>query len=182
MATFDVSIKPNHVEVQNALAQVKKEIANRFDFKGTCAEVTSSENEIICIGENEFQINQITEIIFTKFGKRGVDTRILNPGDMNKSANDKIKRIIDIANGISTDDAKKIVKAIKTAKTLGMITVSFVGFSGGKARDESDYSIHIPNENYGVVEDTHHSLMHILAQYVRIKSLTDEDDLGNVVF
>jgi hypothetical protein len=63
-----------------------------------------------------------------------------------------------------------------------MITVSFVGFSGGKARDESDYSIHIPNENYGVVEDTHHSLMHILAQYVRIKSLTDEDDLGNVVF
>ena len=47
MATFDVSIKPNHVEVQNALAQVKKEIANRFDFKGTCAEVTSSDNEIL---------------------------------------------------------------------------------------------------------------------------------------
>ena len=68
------------------------------------------------IGENEFQINQITEIIFTKFGKRGVDARILNPRDMNKSANDKIKRIIDIANGISTDDAKKIVKAIKTTK------------------------------------------------------------------
>ena len=63
-----------------------------------------------------------------------------------------------------------------------MITVSFVGFSGGKARDESDYSIYIPNENYGVVEDTHHSLMHILSQYVRLKTLTDEEDLGNVVF
>ena len=47
MATFDVSIKANHVEVQNALAQVKKEIANRFDFKGTCAEVTNSDSEII---------------------------------------------------------------------------------------------------------------------------------------
>jgi len=82
----------------------------------------------------------------------------------------------------SSGNSPNIVKAIKTAKTLGMISVSFVGFSGGKARDESDYSIHIPNENYGVVEDTHHSLMHILAQYVRIKSLTDEDDLGNIVF
>ena len=82
----------------------------------------------------------------------------------------------------SSGNSPNIVKAIKTAKTLGMISVSFVGFSGGKARDESDYSIHIPNENYGVVEDTHHSLMHILAQYVRIKSLTDEDNLGNIVF
>ena len=130
----DVSIKPNHVEVQNALAQVKKEIANRFDFKGTCAEVTSSDNEIICIGENEFQINQITDIIFTKFGKRGVDVRILNPRDMNKSANDKIKRIIDIANGISTDDAKKIVKAIKTKKlkVQSSINGQMIKVSGSK--------------------------------------------------
>ena len=82
----------------------------------------------------------------------------------------------------SSGNSPNIVKAIKAAKTLGMITVSFVGFSGGKARNESDYSIYIPNENYGVVEDTHHSLMHILSQYVRIKTLTDEEDLGNVVF
>ena len=134
MATFDVSIKANQVEVQNALAQVKKEIANRFDFKGTCAEVTSSDNEIVCIGENEFQINQITEIIVTKFGKRGVDARILNPRDMNKSANDKVTRIIDIANGISTDDAKKIVKAIKTTKlkVQSSINGQVVKVSGSK--------------------------------------------------
>ena len=116
MATFDISIKANYVEVQNAIAQVKKEIANRFDFKGTCAEVTSSDTEIICIGENEFQINQISEIIFTKFGKRGVDTRILKTRDTIKSASDKLKRIIDIVNGISPEDAKKIVKAIKGTK------------------------------------------------------------------
>ena len=46
----------------------------------------------------------------------------------------------------SSGNSPNIVKAIKAAKTLGMITVSFVGFSGGKARDESDYSIYIPNE------------------------------------
>ena len=134
MATFDVSIKPNNVEVQNALAQVKKEIGNRFDFKGTCAEVTSSNNEITCVGENEFQINQITEIIYTKFGKRGVDARILNPQDTKKSANDKITRIIDIANGISTDDAKKIVMAIKTTKlkVQSSINGQVVKVSGSK--------------------------------------------------
>lgn len=82
----------------------------------------------------------------------------------------------------SSGNSPNIIKAIKTAKELGMITVSFVGFKGGMARDESDYSIFIPSENYGVVEDTHHSLMHILSQYVRIKTLTNEEDLGNVVF
>ena len=134
MPTFDISIKANQVEVQNALAQVKKEIANRFDFKGTCAEITSSDNEIICIGENEFQINQITEIIFTKFGKRGVDARILKPHDMNKSANDKMKRVIDISNGIAIDDAKKIVKAIKTTKlkVQSSINGQVVKVSGSK--------------------------------------------------
>ena len=138
MATFDVSIKANLVEVQNALAQVKKEIANRFDFKGTCAEVTSSDNEIICIGENEFQINQITEIIFTKFGKRGVDARILNPRDMNKSANDKIKRIIDIANGISTDDAKKIGnERAKIIKAISVIEAGKVAYNKLKAFEKT---------------------------------------------
>ena len=72
--------------------------------------------------------------IFTKFGKRGVDARILNPRDMDKSANDKIKRIIDIANGISTDDAKKIVKAIKTKKlkVQSSINGQVVKVSGSK--------------------------------------------------
>ena len=82
----------------------------------------------------------------------------------------------------SSGNSPNIIKALEAAKKLGMITVSFVGFSGGKARDDSDYSIHIPIENYGVVEDTHHSLMHILSQYVRMKTLLVDEDLGETVF
>ena len=133
MATFDVSIKANHVEVQNALAQVKKEIANRFDFKGTCAEVTSSDNEIICLGENEFQINQITEIIFTKFGKRGVDARILNPRDVKNLPMIKLRKplILQMASLLMT---KKIVKAIKTTKMKVQSSINghLVKVSGSK--------------------------------------------------
>ena len=116
MPTFDVSIKVNEVEVRNAIAHVKKEIANRFDFKGTCADVTNSEHEIVCTGENEFQIDQINEIIFSKFGKRGLDARVLKTRETVKTASDKIKRTIDVANGISTEEAKKIIKALKSKK------------------------------------------------------------------
>ena len=134
MPTFDISIKADSVEIQNAINQVKKEILNRFDFKDTCADVTISADEIICMAENEFQINQINDIIFAKFGKRGVDARILKIRETSKSSNGKLKRIIDIASGISTEDAKKISKAVKGTKLKVQISINgpVVKISGNK--------------------------------------------------
>ena len=68
------------------------------------------------------------------------------------------------------------------AKSKNIKTISFVGFSGGGAKDISDDCIHIPSKNYGVVEDVHHSLMHMLAQYIRLKNLEDLKNIENIVF
>lgn len=82
----------------------------------------------------------------------------------------------------SSGNSENIIKAIEQAKLANVKTISFVGFDGGKAKLISDYSIHIPIENYGVVEDIHHSLMHMLAQYIRLKNIDNKDNLEKIIF
>lgn len=82
----------------------------------------------------------------------------------------------------SSGNSPNILKVLSMAKTKNIETISFVGFSGGGAKDLSDNCIHIPIKNYGIVEDVHHSLMHMLAQYIRLKNLNDLKNLANTVF
>lgn len=82
----------------------------------------------------------------------------------------------------SSGNSPNIVKALDTARALGMKTIAFTGFDGGAASQAADVAIHVPAHNYGVAEDVHQSLMHILAQYVRHQSLTDSSTLGQVKF
>ena len=82
----------------------------------------------------------------------------------------------------SSGQSKNILKALEVSKSKEMKSISFVGFTGGKAKLNSDYSIHIPINNYGIVEDSHHSLMHILSQYVRIKALLNPKDINKIIF
>ena len=82
----------------------------------------------------------------------------------------------------SSGNSPNILKALSMAKAKSIETISFVGFSGGSAKNLSENCIHIPIENYGIVEDIHHSLMHMLAQYIRLKNLNDPKNLVNTVF
>ena len=82
----------------------------------------------------------------------------------------------------SSGNSQNILKALSTAKSKKIETISFVGFSGGGAIDLSDNYIHISNKNYGIIEDIHHSLMHILAQYLKLKNLNDIKNVADTVF
>ena len=82
----------------------------------------------------------------------------------------------------SSGNSPNIVKAIKKAKELGMLTVSLVGFDGGRAKEISDHVLHIKSHNYGICEDAHHVLMHLLSQYLRLQNIDDDQKLGNVKF
>ena len=82
----------------------------------------------------------------------------------------------------SSGNSPNILKALSMAKAKSIETISFVGFSGGSAKNLSENCIHIPIDNYGIVEDVHHSLMHMLAQYIRLKNLNDPKNLVNTVF
>ena len=96
---------------------------------------------------------------------------------------DKYANIGDVLLCVSSSgDSPNIIRALEVANEKDMLTLSFVGFSGGKAKELSDFSLHINSNNYGVVEDAHHILMHVFAQYLRLRNIDDKAKLGHVKF
>jgi cyclic-di-GMP-binding protein len=93
-----------------------KEIGTRFDFKGTSAAVEIKDKEITLIGDADFQLQQIDDVLRNKLTKRSVDVRYLDVGDVQKIGGDKVKQVIKIKNGIETEDAKKITRLLKDSK------------------------------------------------------------------
>ena len=82
----------------------------------------------------------------------------------------------------SSGNSPNIITALQKARELGVRTIAFTGFDGGEASRLAEVAIHVPAANYGVAEDLHQSLMHIIAQYVRHRSLNDPASLGAVKF
>ena len=116
MPSFDVVSEANLVEVRNAVDQTNKEVGTRFDFKGSDARVEQKERELTVFADSDFQLGQVRDIVNAKMTKRGVDVRFLDLGKVEKIGGDKVKQVIKVKNGIESDAAKKIVKAIKDSK------------------------------------------------------------------
>ena len=116
MPSFDTVCEANLVEVKNAVENTAKEIATRFDFKGTAAAIDLKDKDITVTGDAEFQLAQVEEILRNKLAKRNVDVRFLDMGDVQKIGGDKVKRVIKVKNGIATEDAKKITRLLKDSK------------------------------------------------------------------
>ena len=118
MPTFDTVLETDMVKLKNAVENSAKEINTRFDFKGTAAsvELKEKDKEIILIGDGDFQIDQIHEILRNKLAKAGVDVRFLDIGKVEKIGGDKVKQITKVRDGIDTDQAKKIQQLIKGSK------------------------------------------------------------------
>jgi uncharacterized protein YajQ (UPF0234 family) len=125
MPSFDTVSEANMEEVKNAIAQTNKVVTNRFDLKGTSAkvELKEKEREITNFGDSDFHLEQIMMELKQTLGKRGVDIRFLDVGDVQKIGGDKVKQVIKVKNGIETEDAKKIVKAIKESKMKVQATI-----------------------------------------------------------
>ena len=116
MPSFDTVCEPNMVEVKNAVENTAKEIATRFDFKGTSAAVDLKDKEITLFGDAEFQLSQVEDVLTSKLTKRNVDVRYLDKGDVQKIGGDKVKQVLKVRNGIETEQAKKITRLVKDSK------------------------------------------------------------------
>ena len=116
MPSFDVVSEANLVEVRNAIDQTNKEVGTRFDFKGSDARVEQKERELTLYADSEFQLGQVRDIVNAKMTKRSVDIRFLDIGKVEKIGGDKVKQVIKVKNGIESDAARKIVKAVKDSK------------------------------------------------------------------
>jgi uncharacterized protein YajQ (UPF0234 family) len=127
MPSFDILCEPNAVELKNAVETANKEIANRFDFKGSDAriELKEKEHELIAFADDDFKLGQVRDVLMGKMAKRGVDARFLELEDAEKIGGDKMKQKITVKNGVDSDLAKKIVKMIKDNKLK--VTASIQG-------------------------------------------------------
>ena len=116
MPSFDTVCEPNLVEVKNAVDNAAKEIATRFDFKGTSAAIELKDKDITLLGDADFQLVQIEDILRAKLTKRSVDVRFLDKGEVQKIGGDKVKQVFKVREGIASEDAKKIQRLIKDSK------------------------------------------------------------------
>src|SRR5258706_14401021 len=104
MPSFDIVCEANAVELKNAVETANKEIANRFDFKGSDArtELKEQEHEIFVYADDDFELNQVRDVLYGKMAKRNVDTRDLKGEDVEKIGVDKVKQKIGVKDGVET--------------------------------------------------------------------------------
>ncbi len=116
MPSFDTVCEAKIVDVKHAVENTAKEISTRFDFKGTPASIELKDKEITLIGDADFQLAQIEDILRNKLTKREVDVRFMDKGDVQKMGGDKVKVVIKVRDGIETELGKKIQRVIKDSK------------------------------------------------------------------
>ncbi|MBE3072017.1 MAG: YajQ family cyclic di-GMP-binding protein [Acidobacteria bacterium] len=116
--SFDVTSGVDLQEVDNAVNQARKEVAQRYDFKGSKAaiEFDRGEGTLTLTAEDEFKMQSLWEVVQTRLVKRSVPVKNLKPGAIERGANDTVRRVITLQQGIPTDTGRQIVKFLKDRK------------------------------------------------------------------
>jgi uncharacterized protein YajQ (UPF0234 family) len=117
-SSFDVTSTIDLQEVDNAVNQARKEIAQRYDFKGSSAaiEFKKDENSLAIVAEDAFKMDQVWDILQTRLVRRNVPVKNMKLGDVVPAANSTVRRKIDLKQGIDSDAAREIVKFLKEQK------------------------------------------------------------------
>ena len=113
--SFDIVSKADLNEVKNALNQADKDLANRYDLKGTKCEIVREKDDVILVADDEFRMDQLRDIVFSKLIKRGVDGRQIEYGKIEPGAGISIRQKMTFKQGIEQDKAKPLIKKIKDA-------------------------------------------------------------------
>ncbi|MBP9732868.1 MAG: YajQ family cyclic di-GMP-binding protein [Candidatus Omnitrophica bacterium] len=123
--SFDIVSQVDLQEVTNAVEQARKEVATRFDFKGSNSSIEwdLQEKKITLKTENELRLRSLRDILETKFAKRQVSLKCLDEGEMESATGGTVRQVLTIKQGIASDKAKEIVKFIKAAKLKAQATI-----------------------------------------------------------
>ena len=117
-SSFDVTTGVDLQEVDNAVNQAQKEIAQRYDFKGSAATIdfSRSEGTLTLTAESEYRMEALFDVLQSKLIKRGVPVKNLDIGDVKPAGGDKVTRVVKLKMALDGDTAKKVSAAIKEAK------------------------------------------------------------------
>lgn len=136
-SSFDVVSQVDMQEMDNAVNQVKKEIDQRYDFRGSNASIELGDGEIKIAAEDEYKLGAMVDMLRQKMAKRGISLRCLELGKVEPAAKATVRQQITIKQGISKEDGKKITAAIKATKlkVTAQIQDDQVRVSGAKKDD-----------------------------------------------
>jgi uncharacterized protein YajQ (UPF0234 family) len=145
-ASFDITSTVDFQEVDNALNQARKEVGQRYDFKGAIADVTlnAAEKTLTLVASDEMKMNALWEIIQTRLVRRGVAVKNFKAPESEAAAGGTMRRVVPIQQGIPTDAARDIIKFIKDAKlkkVQATIQTDQIRVSS-PSRDELQLAIH----------------------------------------
>ena len=117
-SSFDVTTGVDMQEVDNAINQAQKEIAQRYDFKGSSSsiEFKRAEESIALVADSDFQMRALFDVLHSKLIKRGVPVKNLDVGEIKQAGGDTVRRDIKLKTALDSDTAKKVAAAIKDAK------------------------------------------------------------------
>lgn len=157
--SFDIVSKTDLQEVSNAIQQAQKELAQRFDFKGSKSSIELTAEEIVLVSDDEGKLRSVKDILESKLVKRGVSLKALDYAALEQAAGGTVRQKAKIVQGIEIEKAKAIVKAIKEAKLKVQASIQSDQVRvTGRAKDDlqkamaiakgSDYGIPLQFTNY----------------------------------
>jgi uncharacterized protein YajQ (UPF0234 family) len=118
MSSFDITSTVDLQEVDNAVNQALKEIAQRYDFKGSKAAIDfkRAENTLTLTAADEYKMNALWEVLLTRLVRRGVPVKNLKQGEIEQAGGGTVRRVVTLQQGVPTDAARQIVKFVKNQK------------------------------------------------------------------
>ena len=153
--SFDITSNVDLQEVDNALNQARKEVAQRYDFKGAKASIDfdAKESKLVLAAEDEFKVNALWEIVSTRLVRRNVPVKNLNRGAAVPAANSTVRQEITLQQGIPSEAARNIVKYLKDAK-LKKVQAAIQGdqlrITSGSKDDLQDVMRLLREQDFGV--------------------------------
>ena len=150
--SFDVVSDVDMQEVDNAINQSVKEIATRYDFKGSKAEIKLNGEEIKLVAEDEFKLNSVVEVLKVKFVKRGISVKALDFGKVENATLGSARQTVKIVKGISREKAKDVIADIKASKIKVQVQIMDVQVRvTGKDKDDLQQTIALlRSKDYGI--------------------------------
>lgn len=144
MPSFDVVSQVDLQEIDNAVNQARKEVAQRYDFKGSGTLIEHEATEIRVTSSDEYKVKAVVEVLQGKAAKRQIPLKAFVYGKIDPAAGGRARQVITVQQGIATDKARQIVKVIKDAKlkVQAQIQADQVRVTG-KVRDELQRAIHL---------------------------------------
>lgn len=136
--SFDIVSKVDKSELSNSIEQAVREIANRFDFKGSKSEIKLEEKEIILVSDNDVKLKQVIDILIAKIAKRGIGLKAFDfDSKVEAAANQTVRMKVKIQTGLEKEHTKQITKLIKEAKLKVQPTImgDYIRVSGKKKDD-----------------------------------------------